>query len=285
MNITGKGMKFRWLNNAGFEMELSSGKHLLVDSWLDEAQIYPISIDEIERADYVLLTHTHDDHSDSIGRIQKRFPQAAIFVGDLSAEALCKEYDLNVERLFRIRGGEEYKFDDVKIEVISARHTESKGGNYWDRGYCIQKDGSRRETMWYGSLEMYNFRITDVNGYRAVVWGGMTTEEQIHRMEKYSGNEIAFMHVSPKQDHQMFARLVQAINPKAVIPHHYDIWETLFAAKPELLADMKLPADKVNAEGVLDVIRQNIKENCPDVAFFIPEHHKWYQFGYGIMEA
>lgn len=110
--------------------------------------------------------------------------------------------------------------------------------------------------------EMYNFRITDVNGYRAVVWGGMTTEEQIHRMEKYSGNEIAFMHVSPKQDHQMFARLVQAINPKAVIPHHYDIWETLFAAKPELLADMKLPADKVNAEGVLDVIRQNIKENC-----------------------
>ena len=54
MNITGKGMKFRWLNNAGFEMELSSGKHLLVDPWLDEAQIYPISIDEIERADYVL---------------------------------------------------------------------------------------------------------------------------------------------------------------------------------------------------------------------------------------
>ena len=51
MNITGKGMKFRWLNNAGFEMELSSGKHLLVDPWLDEAQIYPISIDEIERAD------------------------------------------------------------------------------------------------------------------------------------------------------------------------------------------------------------------------------------------
>lgn len=48
MNITGKGMKFRWLNNAGFEMELSSGKHLLVDPWLDEAQVYPISINEFE---------------------------------------------------------------------------------------------------------------------------------------------------------------------------------------------------------------------------------------------
>lgn len=82
----------------------------------------------------------------------------------------------------------------------------------------------------------------------------------------------------------MFARLVQAINPKVVIPHHYDIWETLFAAKPELLADMKLPEGKTNAEGVLDTIRQNIQNACPDVAFFIPKHHKWYQFGYGITE-
>ena len=63
MNITGKGMKFRWLNNAGFEMELSSGKHLLVDPWLDEAQVYPISINEIERADYVLLTHRTDSEA------------------------------------------------------------------------------------------------------------------------------------------------------------------------------------------------------------------------------
>ena len=52
MNITGKGMKFRWLNNAGFEMELSSGKHLLVDPWLDEAQVYPISIKRADRKWY-----------------------------------------------------------------------------------------------------------------------------------------------------------------------------------------------------------------------------------------
>lgn len=41
MELTGKGIKFRWLNNAGFEIELSSGKHLLVDPWLDEARSIP----------------------------------------------------------------------------------------------------------------------------------------------------------------------------------------------------------------------------------------------------
>lgn len=55
--------------------------------WLDEAQVYPISINEIERADYVLLTLTHDDHSDGIGRIRSG-TTGGYFVGDLSAEAL-----------------------------------------------------------------------------------------------------------------------------------------------------------------------------------------------------
>lgn len=109
------GLSMRWLNNAGFELVLPGGKHLFVDPWLDEADIYPVSVDSIERMDYVLLTHTHFDHADSIGRIQRKFPKAAIFVGDLSADALCMEYHLNVERLFRVRSGETFEFDDVKL--------------------------------------------------------------------------------------------------------------------------------------------------------------------------
>ena len=282
MRMMKTGINLRWLNNAGFEMELPGGAHLLVDPWLDEAQVYPFKLDDLERVDYILITHTHDDHAESIGRIQRRFPEAAIFTGDLSAEALCREYGLNVERLFRVRSGETFEFDDVKIEVIAARHTESRGGNYWDRGYCIAEDGSRRDVMWYGSLEMFNYRITASNGMRIFVWGGMTTQEQIHRMKAYGGNDIALMHVSPKQDHQMFARLVSAINPKAVIPHHYDIWDELFAAKPEILKGMDLPPDKLNAQSVLEVIRKNLEQGCPEVEFFIPDHHRWYRFGMAV---
>ena len=115
MHMFRAGISLRWLNNAGFEMILPGGAHLLVDPWLDEAYMYPVPLKEIERADYVLLTHTHFDHADSIGRIQEKFPKAAVFVGDLSADALCMEYHLNVERLFRVRHGETYQFDDVKI--------------------------------------------------------------------------------------------------------------------------------------------------------------------------
>lgn len=56
-----------------------------------------------------------------------------------------------------------------------------------------------------------------------VVWGGMTTDEQINRMKHYSGNDLAVMHVSPKQNYEMVGRFVKAVKPKVVIPQHYDI--------------------------------------------------------------
>ena len=36
------GFDLRWINNAGFEVVLPGGAHLLVDPWLDSAQIYPM---------------------------------------------------------------------------------------------------------------------------------------------------------------------------------------------------------------------------------------------------
>lgn len=208
MNITGKGMKFRWLNNAAlkwsypaeniFQQIHGQTRHRFILSALMRLNGRIMFFSPI----HMMTIQTVS------GRIQKRFPQAAIFVGDLSAEALCKEYDLNVERLFRIRGREEYEFDDVKIEVISARHTESKGRKLLGQR-LLHSEGRKQKrnyVVWFpGNVQLPALPM--LMDTEPLSGAGMTTEEQIHRMEKYRGNEIAFMHVSPKQDHQMFARL------------------------------------------------------------------------------
>lgn len=276
------GITMRWLNNAGFEVVLPGGAHLLVDPWLDSAEIYPVQADRLERVDYVLLTHIHYDHADSIGAIQKRFPDARILVGDLSAGPLCELYHINVEKLYRVRGGECYEFDDVTVEAISARHTESRNGGYYRERSNRNADGTLNLGMWYGSLEMFNYRITAADGSTMVVWGGMTTDEQINRMKHYKNNDIAVMHVSPKQKTEMFAGLVRAINPKVVIPHHYDLWDVMFQAHPEMLKDAPLPPEKMNETYILGMIKEELEANCPHTAFFIPEHHRWYRFGLGV---
>lgn len=279
------GLKLRWLNNAGFEVELPGGKHLFVDPWLDTAEIWPVPLDALERMDYVLLTHTHFDHADSLGSIQKKFPDVKIFMGDLACDAMCRAYHLNVEKVYRMRGGECYQFDDVKIEAITARHTESRRGNYADSKDNLYADGTSNLPMWFGWMEMLNYRITAADGSTMVIWGGMTSEEQCHRMSTYRNNDIAVMHVSPKQDPWMFGRLVNSIGAKVVIPHHYDLWETMFAAHPEMLKDSPLPPDRMNEKYILGMIRESLEFECPYASFCILEHHKWYRFGLAMAES
>lgn len=278
------GFGLRWINNAGFELELAGGAHLLIDPWLDSAQIWPMKAEQLSRADYVLLTHIHFDHADSIGQLQRFFPNARILVGDLSADPLCRMQGLNVEKLYRVRGGEVYEFQDVKVEAISGRHTESRGGSYYGKGNNVKAGGSDDWAMWYGSLEFFNYRLTGRDGSRIAVWGGMTSDEQIARMGHYRDNDIALMHVSPKQDMGQFIELVKAINPKAVIPHHYDLWDVMFRENPAMLQDAPLPPEKMNEKYILGAIRQAVEESCPYTAFFIPEHHRWYRFGLGVRE-
>ena len=106
LHFVNPGVQVRWLNNAGFEFISPTGKHILVDPWLDEAEWWPFPLDKIEQADYLLLSHIHGDHADSVKSIENKFPKVKIFVGDLSAEKLIDWQDVNIGNLYRMRGGE-----------------------------------------------------------------------------------------------------------------------------------------------------------------------------------
>ena len=91
-------------------------------------------------------------------------------------------------------------------------------------------------------------------------------------------------HVSPKQDFTMFSRLVNAIRPKVVIPHHYDIWEALMKKSPEMFQGVPLPLDQITPENILGIIKGHLEEDCKTTEFFAPVHHVWYLCGFGVEE-
>ena len=74
------GGRIRWINTAGFEIELANGKHVLIDPFIsgttsDGIVCYPLPLDEIERCDYLLLSHTHTwIMQQTSGRSSKSFP-------------------------------------------------------------------------------------------------------------------------------------------------------------------------------------------------------------------
>ena len=61
-----------------------------------------MELEEIKQCDYLLLSHIHIDHAADVARIQEKFPDVVIFVGDLSADPLCKWLNINCARIIMI---------------------------------------------------------------------------------------------------------------------------------------------------------------------------------------
>ena len=280
------GVTMRWINTAGFEIRLNNGKVILTDPWLDSADIYPLPISEITQVDYILLSHIHIDHAEDIGALLEKFPQAKLFVGDLSTDALCRWQHINLSQIYRIHSGERYEFDDLTLDVFAGRHTENAKG-------CYREDNVTEDPQslsdWYGSMEILNFMITAADGTKIAVWCGMTSPDQKYRLRGLKP-DIALMHVSPKQNFTEFSQLVKSMGAQVVIPHHYDLVEPLFRSKPQLV-DLMLSEDakkKFLVDGVfsgerfIGEFRRCIDENVPGAALMELEHHRWYRFGLAV---
>lgn len=247
---------------------------------MDSSDIFPISLDEIERADYILLSHIHFDHAQDIQRILEKFPKARLFVGDLSTDALCTFQHISLTNVYRVRGGEEYVFDDVRLQVFSGRHTENANGVY--RSSTVTSDPESLG-MWFGSLELMNYLITAGDGTRVLLWAGMTTPDQKHRLQGLNP-DIAVMHLSPKQDPAAFAELAKAIGAQVVIPHHHDMTEPLMNSRPEIQSWLPEEAKKAyirdgkfSGEAFVNRFAQTMRAYGADLMEL--EHHKWYRFG------
>ena len=287
------GGLIRWINTAGFELVMSNGKHILLDPFLsgnvDGVLCHPMELEEIKQCDYLLLSHIHIDHAADVARIQEKFPDVVIFVGDLSADPLCEWLNINCARICRVRSGEVYEFDDLLVEVFAGRHTESPRGYYRGAKKFRNQDGSVSLSDWFGNLELNNYRLTLCDGTRIMVWAGMTSQDQKNRLRGVR-SDIALMHVSPKQDFDQFARLVEAMGIRIVIPHHYDFTEGFFKMMPEAMKDMSrenqehfIENGAFRMDWYMDALGKAVQEPCPATDLMMLEHHRWYSFGFGVL--
>ena len=271
-----RGLTFRWLSNAGFELILPSGAHVLIDPWLDHS-IFPLPVTTLERADYILLSHTHGDHSDDVGAIQKRFPNVRIFVGGLSAEPLVKLQNLDVSKIYKvIDDGQEFKFGEVTIKAFAGRHTEDMRGNRmsWD------KQGEATSGSW-GTFDMWSYLVTMPDGVEFMVWGGSPSIDQAYKLAGITP-DLAAVHISPKQDFSILGDVLRRMNPKVVMPHHYDFWPSILTKMPGQSAQFPKEVQPVTPENVvgktMPYVERSLKANGMSARYFMPEHFAWYRY-------
>lgn len=136
-----------WLGNAGFAINWA-GRVIFIDPIIelrDESEPLgsehlplrgplPLRAKQVTRADLVLLTHDHDDHTGPLTTPELIARTEATFVATERTARLLRQYDLPEDRLRLARYGEPVEFGHLSIVPTRARHQEAP--DHTVRGDC-----------------------------------------------------------------------------------------------------------------------------------------------------
>lgn len=121
-------VKVRWLGHSAFKMESPGGKTIYIDPFLSQNPKTPDSFKNPESADYILLTHGHEDHVGDTIDIANRTGCSVVSQVELSN--LLKNHGLKEDLAVEFNKGGTIKFDDFAVTLVSANHSSSFNGEY-----------------------------------------------------------------------------------------------------------------------------------------------------------
>lgn len=144
-------MKITYLGHASLQIECS-GKTLLVDPFITGNPLASeINVDKLQ-ADYILITHGHQDHVLDVESVAKR--TGAKLISNYEIITWYGEKELDGHPM---NHGGKFKFDFGTVKYVNAIHTSalpdgSNGGNpggfvIWNEESCIYIAGDTALTM------------------------------------------------------------------------------------------------------------------------------------------
>lgn len=196
-----------WLGHSATKIISPNGTIIYIDPFLSENPSTPDELKKVSEADYVLLTHGHDDHVGDTLEIAKN--TGATVVGILELINLLKKDGLAEDQAIGFNKGGTVHFDDFSVTMVSANHSSSYNGQYagdpaglvlsFEDDICIYHMG---DTNIFTDLELYG--------------------------ELYEPHVV----LAPIGDHftmgpEEAAYAVEMIDPDLAIPVHYGTWSPI----------------------------------------------------------
>jgi L-ascorbate metabolism protein UlaG (beta-lactamase superfamily) len=220
--------KVRWLGHAFVEFTTSEGKVVLFDPWTKEDGNpgTEMTLDDIEKADLVLVSHDHFDHVASAVKICQK---TGAFLGGpvqtvkrLISEGFDEQKVVNFGFGYMVGGG--VKFDWIQVVSTPAMHSSDTACAI---GTIVRTpDGTTLyhagDTSIFGDMELWG-KLYPLD-LALVPIGGVFT------MDAYQAAEA-----------------VRLLNPKMAIPIHYASFPIIAKSADEFLALCKEKAPHVRA--------------------------------------
>jgi L-ascorbate metabolism protein UlaG (beta-lactamase superfamily) len=215
-------LSITWLGHATFIITTPGGTRIITDPWLEGNPMCPPDRRRIDKADLILLSHGHSDHSGSVVTVARatNAPVVAIheLAGWLERKGLHGVKGMGIGGTIAIAG--------LEVSMTNAVHTSS-----------VVENGT---IVYLGQPAGFVVRLEDK---RAFYFAGDTALFGDMRLigEMYAP-EIAFL---PIGDHytmgpEAAARACQLLAVRQVVPMHYGTFPVL-TGTPERLKELVQP--------------------------------------------
>ncbi|MCL7458558.1 MBL fold metallo-hydrolase [Micromonospora echinofusca] len=274
-------VSFRWWGTSAWRIDIGD-RTVLVDPFLsridtglfkgafDQATELKVRADVVDslvdRAETVLVTHTHWDHYMDTPHIVGR--TGARVIGTLTAYHLGLAYGLPSGRLSPVRGGEVLDFGAYTVEVVSSLHSRNASYSMAFPGVRVSPPPKPATIadLPEGDTLAYLLRVSD--GPAVFFMGASDFAE---RNLTGLAPDVAMVALPSSTATADYAeRLLDALDrPKVVVPVHFDNFETELR-NPVPVA----PSDRER----LDALVAAVRRVSPRSRVIVPEYHTAYHF-------
>lgn len=220
-----------WIGQGGFIFKTPEGKIIFVDPYLSHSvekkgkltRLQKITLKPEEvRADLVLCTHNHLDHTDPETLLGIYKVSSTKFAGPLSVCKHMKELGIEKNRLIQINRGETKLIEGIKISAVYAKHTEDSVGYIFNfNNIIVYLTGDTEYDPKLKEIKTYTpeIMLVCINGK----WGNMNIEEAV--------------------------KLTKELEPKVVIPMHYGMFKEN-TVNPEEFIEL-LRKSSISSRGII----------------------------------
>jgi len=202
--------KLTYHGHATCTLETDDGTKLVIDPFFGENPATDLTVDDVD-ADYILVSHGHFDHFADCIPLAKR--TGATVIGTFELVTFCMERGVENGHGMNIGGGFDFPFGRVKL--TPALHTGSVAGD----------DEGTHTTNCAGFLIEFDGKRFYHAGDTALIMDFHLLKGQVDVALLPIGDNFTMGPVDA-------ARAVEMIEPRVVIPIHYNTWPVI-AQDPE----------------------------------------------------
>ncbi len=216
------GLSITWLGHATFLITTPGGKRIVTDPWLEGNPMCPPERRRIERADLILLSHGHSDHSADVIAVSRATNAPVVAIHEL---ALWLERK-GLQRVLGMGIGGTVTVAGLDVTMTAAVHTSSIVEN--------------TTTVYLGQPAGFVVRLE--NGRSIYFAGDTALFGDMSLLKEMHAPDIAFLPIGDRytMGPEAAARACQLLGVRQVVPMHYGTFPAL-TGTPERLTQLVEP--------------------------------------------